>query len=255
MKDQRNEAPIERTAELIFGRNAVMEALRSGQAIDKLYVAAADTRGSLGRIIAMAKEQGIPVKDVSAQKLDAMTGSQVHQSVAVSVAAVGYSEMEDIYRLAEERGEPLFVVIADEIEDPHNLGALIRTAECSGAHGLIVPKRRSAGLSPTVYKSSAGAASFLPVVRVANLVATMEELKERGVWLYCADMDGEPYDRLDYAGAVGLVVGNEGRGVSRLVRERCDFVVSLPMRGKISSLNASVAGAILMYEVARHRSR
>lgn len=242
-----------RTSDLIFGRNAVLEAIKSGAAIDKIYVAPGDGKGSIGKIIALAREKGLPVKDVSAQKLDAMTGHQSHQGVAATMAAARYCEMEDIYRRAEEAGEPLFVVLADEIEDPHNLGALIRTAECSGAHGVIIPKRRSAGLSPTVFKTSAGAASHLPVVRVSNLIAAMEELKEKGVWLYCADMDGESWCQTDYSGGVGLVVGSEGNGVGRLIREKCDFIISLPMRGEITSLNASVAGGILMYEIARQR--
>ncbi|MDD2956114.1 MAG: 23S rRNA (guanosine(2251)-2'-O)-methyltransferase RlmB [Oscillospiraceae bacterium] len=243
----------ERTADLVFGRNAVMEAVKSGAAIDKIYVAPGDGKGSIGRIIAMARAKGLPVKDVTPQKLDAMTGNQSHQGIAATMAAAEYGEMESIYRRAEEAGEPLFVILADEIEDPHNLGALIRTAECSGAHGVIIPKRRSAGLSPTVFKTSAGAASHLPVVRVSNLTAAIDELKEKGVWIYCADMDGESWCQVDYSGGVGLVVGSEGNGVGRLIKEKCDFVISLPMRGQITSLNASVAGGILMYEVARQR--
>lgn len=243
----------ERENGLIYGRNAVLEALRAGACIDKLYIAPGDGKGSIGKIIAMAREAGVPVKDVAPQKLDAMCGSEGHQGVALSVAAASYAELTDVYRLAEERGEPLFVVVADEIEDPHNLGAIIRTAECAGAHGIIIPKRRSAGLSPTVYKASAGAASHIPVVRVSNLTAAIGELKERGVWVYCAEMDGKRWCDVDYSGAVALVIGSEGSGVGRLVREQCDFVVSLPLCGKISSLNASVAGGIVMYEIARQR--
>ena len=239
--------------ELIYGRNAVLEALRAGRCIDKLFVAQGDNKGSVGKIIAMAREAGVPVKDVAPQKLDAMCGGGSHQGVAMSVAAVEYGEIEDIYRIAKERDEALFVVVADEIEDPHNLGAIIRTAECAGAHGVIIPKRRSAGLSPTVYKASAGAASHIPVVRVANITAAIGELKGHGVWVYCADMDGKSWCEVDYSGAVALVVGSEGSGVGRLVREQCDFIVSLPLRGKINSLNASVAGGIVMYEIARQR--
>ena len=238
---------------LIYGRNAVLEALRAGANADKLFVAPGDGKGSIGKIIATAREAGIPVKDVAQQKLTAMCGSEGHQGVALSIAAASYAEMEDVYRAAQESGEPLFVIVADEIEDPHNLGAIIRTAECAGAHGVIIPKRRSAGLSPTVYKASAGAASHIPVVRVSNLTAAIDELKERGVWVYCADMDGKRWCEVDYSGAVALVIGSEGSGVGRLVREQCDFVVSLPLRGKISSLNASVAGGIVMYEIARQR--
>ncbi|MBC8545763.1 23S rRNA (guanosine(2251)-2'-O)-methyltransferase RlmB [Clostridiaceae bacterium NSJ-31] len=248
-----NQNREERPTDLIYGRNAVLEALKSDQCLDKLYIAAGDGKGSIGRIIGMARDRGIPVKDVTQQKLDAMCGTEGHQGVAATVAAVRYSTLEEVYQRAEEKGEPLFVILADEIEDPHNLGALIRTAECSGAHGIIIPKRRSAGLSPTVFKASAGAASYLPVVRVANLAAAMEELKGRGVWLYCADMDGQTWCKVDYSGAVGLVVGSEGNGVGRLIKEKCDFTVALPMLGSINSLNASVAGGILMYEIARQR--
>lgn len=243
----------EKPSNLIYGRNAVLEAMRSEQCVDKLYVCVGDNKGSVGKLIAMAKERGVPVKDVTSQKLDAMCGCENHQGVAVTVSAVSYSELDDVYKKAAEKGEPLFVIIADEIEDPHNLGALIRTAECSGAHGIVIPKRRSAGLSPTVFKSSAGAASHLPVVRVANLVSAIDELKEHGCWIYCADMDGQSWCKVDYSGAVGLVVGNEGSGVGRLIKEKCDFTVSLPMLGNISSLNASVAGGIVMYEIARQR--
>ncbi|MEF9852864.1 MAG: 23S rRNA (guanosine(2251)-2'-O)-methyltransferase RlmB [Hydrogenoanaerobacterium sp.] len=245
----------ERPSNLIYGRNAVIEALKADNCIDKVYIGSTDGKGSIGKIIAMAKERGVPVKDVSSQKLDAMCGTENHQGVALSVTAVEYSEIEDIYARAKERGEPIFVIIADEIEDPHNLGALIRTAECSGAHGVIIPKRRSAGLSPTAYKASAGAASHIPVVRVANLVQAIEQLKADGVWVYCADMDGEPWCKVNYSGAVALIVGNEGEGVGRLIKEKCDFTVSLPMLGEIGSLNASVAGGIIMYEIARQRQK
>lgn len=245
----------DKTTDLIYGRNSVIEALKSDQSIDKVYIGTADSKGSIGKIIGMAKDRGIPVKDVTGQKLDAMCGSTNHQGVAATIAAVEYSSIEDIYQKAEEKGEPLFVIIADEIEDPHNLGALIRTAECSGAHGIIIPKRRSAGLSPTVFKASAGAANYTPIVRVPNLVAAIDELKERGVWIYCADMDGQNWCKVDYSGAVGLVIGSEGNGVGRLIKEKCDFTVSLPMLGQINSLNASVAGGIIMYEIARQRMK
>lgn len=238
---------------LIYGRNAALEAIKSEQCVDKLFVCVGENKGSIGKLIGMAKDRGIPVKDVTSQKLDAMCGCANHQGVAVTISAASYSELEDIYQKAKAQEEPLFVIIADEIEDPHNLGALIRTAECSGAHGIIIPKRRSAGLSPTVFKSSAGAASHLPVVRVPNLVSAIDDLKEHGCWIYCADMDGKEWCKVDYSGAVGLVVGNEGAGVGRLIKEKCDFTVSLPMLGSIESLNASVAGGIVMYEIARQR--
>ena len=240
-------------SQLIFGRNAVLEAIKAGVAIDKLYVAPVEQRGSMGQIISLAKAAGVPVKDVTGQKLDAMTGNQAHQGVAATVAAVAYATMDQVWELARQKGENLFLILADEIEDPHNLGALIRTAECCGAHGIVIPKRRSTGLSPTVYKSSAGAVSHLPVVRVANLASFIDELKKQGVWFYCADMDGQTWCQTDFSSHTALVVGSEGNGVGRLIKEKCDFAVSLPMLGKISSLNASVAGGVLMYEIARQR--
>ncbi|WP_312643720.1 23S rRNA (guanosine(2251)-2'-O)-methyltransferase RlmB [Hydrogenoanaerobacterium sp.] len=252
MNENRND---DKTTDLIYGRNSVIEAIKSDKCIDKVYIGTGDGKGSIGKIIGMAKERGIPVKDVTGQKLDAMCGSTNHQGVAATIAAVDYSTLEDIYQKAQDKGEPLFVIIADEIEDPHNLGALIRTAECSGAHGIIIPKRRSAGLSPTVFKASAGAANYTPVVRVPNLAAAIDELKERGVWIYCADMDGQSWCKVDYSGAVGLVIGSEGNGVGRLIKDKCDFTISLPMLGHITSLNASVAGGIVMYEIARQRMK
>ena len=242
-----------RDSQLIFGRNAVLEAIKAGAAIDKLYVAPVEQKGSIGKTISLAKSAGVPVKDVTGQKLDAMTGNQAHQGVAATIAAAAYATMDQVWEMVRKKGEKLFLILADEIEDPHNLGALIRTAECCGAHGIVVPKRRSAGLSPTVYKSSAGAVSHIPVVRVANLVSFIEEWKAKGVWFYCADMDGQTWCQTDFSGHTALVVGSEGNGVGRLVKEKCDFTVSLPMLGKISSLNASVAGGVLMYEIARQR--
>ena len=242
-----------RDSQLIFGRNAVLEAIKAGAAIDKLYVAPVEQKGSIGKIISLAKSAGVPVKDVTGQKLDAMTGNQAHQGVVATIAAAAYATMDQVWEMVRKKGEKLFLILADEIEDPHNLGALIRTAECCGAHGIVVPKRRSAGLSPTVYKSSAGAVSHIPVVRVANLVSFIEEWKAKGVWFYCADMDGQTWCQTDFSGHTALVVGSEVKGVGRLVKEKCDFTVSLPMLGKISSLNASVAGGVLMYEIARQR--
>ena len=200
----------------------------------------------------MAKDQGVPVKDATPQKLAALTGLESHQGVAAVPSAWDYASLEDIYKKAGDA--PLFVVLCDGIEDPHNLGAIIRTAEAAGAHGVIIPKRHSAGLTAAAVKAAAGAAAYLPVVRVPNLPATMEQLrKEKNLWFYCADMDGAPWCQTDFAGPVGLVVGSEGEGVGRLVKESCDFVVSLPMLGQVGSLNASVAAGIVLYEIARQR--
>lgn len=243
----------EKQQQLIIGRNAVAEALRSGRPVDAIHVARGQRGGALHVILAMARENGILVKETDPRKLDAMCGGAAHQGVAAVAAAVPYAQVEDLFRLASERGEPPFLIIADEVEDPHNLGALIRTAEAVGAHGLIIPKRRAVGLTYAVGKASAGAVEYLPVARVGNLAATMEELKKRGVWIYGADMQGACWCEADLTGPVALVIGNEGKGLGRLVRESCDGMLSLPMRGKINSLNASVAGGILMYEVARQR--
>ena len=239
--------------EWIAGRNAVLEALKSGRELNTVFLAKDDPSGTLRKIAAMAKAAGITVKPVDVKKLSSLIPGASHQGVAASVACTRYAEVEEIFALAEQRGEAPFLLIADEIEDPHNLGALIRTAEASGVHGVILPKRRSASLTSAVHKTSAGAVSHMLVARVSNLAAELDALKKRGVWLYGADMDGEDWCSADYAGPVGLVVGSEGRGLSRLVRDKCDFIVSLPMLGKVNSLNASVAGGILMYEVARQR--
>lgn len=235
----------------IAGRNAVIEALRSGREIDRIMVAKGCT--GLGKLYAMAKEAGVPVKEVAPIKIDELAAGANAQGVIAMAAAHSYASLDDVFALAEEKGEKPFVIIADGLEDGHNLGAIIRTAECCGAHGVIIPKRRSVGLNYVVAKTSAGAVEYVPVVRVTNITRAMEELQERGVWIFGADMDGEPLWNADFSGAVGIVVGAEGEGVSRLVKEKCDFVVSLPMRGKIESLNASVAASVMMYEVARQR--
>ena len=239
---------------MIIGRNSVLEALKAGVRLDTLFVAAGERTGSIGRIIALARQNSAVVKEVNAKKLDYLCGHSRHQGVIAMAAAYEYAQLDDLFQIAREKGEPPFFILCDEIEDPHNLGAIIRTADASGAHGVIVPARRSAPLSFTVNKASAGAVSHVPIVRVTNLVRTMAELKERGVFLYGADMDGDVYTHVDFGGPVGLVIGSEGSGIGRLVREQCDFIVSLPMKGKISSLNASVAAGILMYEVSRTRS-
>ena len=245
----------EKHSDLITGRNAVTEALKSGRPIESLLVArSTDSSGrSFGQIIAMAREMNITVKEVSPAKLDAMCGGS-HQGIAALTAVHEYSSVDDIFALAESRGEAPFVILCDGIEDPHNLGAIIRTAEAAGAHGVIIPKRRAVGLTWAVGKASAGALEYMPVARVANLSACIEELKKRGLWIYCADMDGQTWCNGDLTGAVGLVIGGEDSGVSRLVREKCDGVLSLPMKGSINSLNASVACAIVIYEITRQRS-
>lgn len=235
----------------VAGRNAVIELLRSQRPVDKILMLRQEGGGSLPKIAAMAKERGIPVKEVAREKLDSLCPGVNHQGVAAIAAAHDYASLEDIYARAGD--EPLFVVIADGIEDPHNLGAIIRSADAAGAHGVIVPKRHGAGLTAAVMKASAGAAEHLPVARVTNLAATVEELKKRNVWIYAADMSGESWCGVDYAGAVALIIGSEGAGVSRLLRERSDGVISLPMCGQVNSLNASVAAGILLYEITRQR--
>lgn len=242
-----------RGEDIIAGRNAVTEALRSGRTIDSLYVARGNRVGSIAAIIAKAKDKGISIKEADSRKLDYLCGNANHQGVVAVAAVKEYAEVDDIFRLAQERGEPPFILVADELEDPHNLGAILRTAECSGAHGVIIPKRRAAGLTYAVGKASAGAVEYVPVARVTNIPKLLEELKERGVWIYAADLDGQDWCGVDYSGPVALVIGSEGSGVGRLVREKSDFIVSLPMLGKISSLNASVACGVICYEIARQR--
>lgn len=240
-------------SDIIAGRNPVTEALRSGRAIDCLYIARGELSGSVKVIAALAKDKGIPVKETDRKKLDFMTNHAAHQGVAAAAAVKEYSSVDDIFELARSRGEKPFIIVLDEIEDPHNLGAIIRTAECAGAHGVIIPKRRAAGLGGIVGKASAGAYEYMPVARVTNLARLIDELKERGCWIYGADMDGTAYCESDLTGAAALVIGSEGKGLGRLIREKCDAVLSLPMLGKINSLNASVAAGILMYEFTRQR--
>ena len=239
--------------ELIIGRNPVMEALKAERNIDTIFVSKVERQGSIGKIIATARDAGILIKETDSKKLDFMCGGGNHQGVIAKVAAHEYATVEDLFARAEEKGEPPFFIIADEVSDPHNLGAIIRTAECAGAHGVIVPKRRSATLNYTVDKTSAGALEYLPVARVSNLPSCIEELKARGVWVYGTDMEGETWCQTDLKGPLALVVGNEGKGMGRLVREKCDFILSLPLSGNIQSLNASVAAGIIMYEVNRQR--
>lgn len=238
--------------QIIYGKNAVLEALRSDNEIDSLFV---QKNASLGSIIDAAKKRGVLIKQVAEEKLAALTGTQKHGGAAIELCAGNYCEIEDILGEAKSKGKPPFIVIADEIADPHNLGAIIRTAEAAGADGIIIPKRRSASLNSTVFKTSAGAAAYVKICRVANLVDTIKQLKKQGVWVYGMEADGEPYDKVDFSGAVALVVGSEGFGLSRLVRENCDVVVSLPMLGKVNSLNASVSAGIMMYEILKHRNK
>ncbi|MCI5538089.1 MAG: 23S rRNA (guanosine(2251)-2'-O)-methyltransferase RlmB [Oscillospiraceae bacterium] len=240
--------------DVIIGKNAVKEALKSGRPADRLIIERGEHKNSLAPIVSMCKDMGIPVKEADGKKLDFLSGHGNHQGVILIAAAHEYASIDDIFALAEERNEKPFIIICDRLEDPHNLGAVIRSAEAAGAHGVIVPNRRSVGLNGTVGKASAGALEYVPVVRVANITSAIGELKQRGVWVYAADMDGEPYYKTDMSGSIALVIGNEGGGVSRLVKENSDAVVSIPMNGKINSLNASVAAGILMFEVAKTRN-
>lgn len=252
MEEKRN-AQREDKSDVIAGRNPVAEAVRSRRPIETILVARGAKNGAVVGILAKAREKQIPIKEVDVKKLDFLCGAVSHQGIAALASVKEYSSIEDIFALAQERGEQPFVIVLDGIEDPHNLGAVIRTAECAGAHGIIIPKRRSAGLSYTVGKASAGAVEYMHVVRVANIVSAIEQLKEKGLWVYGADMNGKNYAECDFSGAAALVIGNEGKGIGRLVREKCDEIISLPMRGKINSLNASVAAGILMYEIAKFR--
>ena len=247
MKDSNSEVK----SDVISGRNPVSEAIR--RPIDKILVARGEKSGAVVGILAKARDRQIPVKEVDRAKLDYITGSSVHQGIAAFAAVKDYSSVDEIFEYAESRSESPFIVVLDEIEDPHNLGAIIRTAECAGVHGVIIPKRRSAGLSYVVGKASAGAVEYMRVARVTNIASLLDELKDRGVWIYGADMNGEDYTKCDLSGACAIVIGNEGKGISRLVRQKCDVIVSLPMKGKINSLNASVAAGILMYHAAKGR--
>ncbi len=238
---------------VIEGRNAVIEAFRSGKPIDKLFVLDGCQDGPVRTIVREAKKHDTIINFVGQERLDQISETKKHQGVIAYAAAYEYSEVEDMLELARERGEDPFLILLDNIEDPHNLGAIIRTANLAGAHGVIIPKRRAVGLTATVAKTSAGALNYTPVAKVTNLAKTMEELKEKGLWFVCADMGGESMYRLNLTGPIGMVIGNEGDGVSRLVREKCDFVASIPMKGDIDSLNASVAAGVLAYEIVRQR--
>lgn len=239
-------------ADLLVGRNPVIEALRAGHDVERIYMAEG-AGGSISIIRALAKEQGVSISMVDRFKLDHMAPGQKHQGVIAEIPAYHYSEMRDIFAKAAEADEQPFIVILDEITDPHNVGAIIRSAECMGAHGIIIPNRRACGLTSTVAKSAAGAIEQIPVVRVTNIGRTIEDLQAKGIWVAACDMDGEAYYKANLSGAVAIVIGNEGRGIGKLVKEKCDFTVSIPMRGKINSLNASNAAAIVMAEIRRRR--
>lgn len=238
---------------VIEGRNAVIEAFRAGKTIDKLFVLEHCKEGSMNTVLREAKKQGTVINYVKKERLDQMSETGKHQGVIAYIAAYEYGSVEDILKKAEDKGEQPFVIILDDIEDPHNLGAIIRTANLAGAHGVIIPKHRASGLTATVVKASAGAINYTPVAKVTNISKTIEELKEKGLWFVCADMDGTTMYDLDLKGPIGLVIGNEGKGVSRLVKEKCDFTAKVPMFGDIDSLNASVAAGVLAYEIVRQR--
>mgnify|MGYP004520847679 FL=1 len=238
---------------IIEGRNAVLEAFRSGKTIDKLFVLDGCQDGPVKSILREAKKTDTIINFVDKERLDRLANSGHHQGVVAQAAAYEYAEVEDILNAAKEKGEAPFIFILDEIEDPHNLGAIIRTANLCGAHGVIIPKRRAVGLTATVAKTSAGAVNYTPVAKVTNIAKTIEELKKEGMWFVCADMDGQTMYDLNLTGPIGLVIGNEGAGVSRLVKEKCDFTASIPMKGDIDSLNASVAAGVLAYEIVRQR--
>lgn len=237
----------------IEGRNAVLEAFRSGKPIDKLFVLDGCQDGPIKSITREARKHDTIINYVAKERLDQLSETKKHQGVIAFAAAYEYAEVEDMLKLAEEKGEPPFLFLLDNIEDPHNLGAIIRTANLAGAHGVIIPKRRAAGLTATVAKTSAGALNYTPVAKVTNLSNTITELKAKGLWFVCADMDGVTMYDLDLKGPIGLVIGSEGEGVSRLVREQCDFAAAIPMKGDIDSLNASVAAGVLAYEIVRRR--
>jgi len=242
---------------IICGKNSVAELLKSGREIDCLYVLKGreGSVGIAGKLIAESKNLGIPVKDVAKEKLDRMTDNANHQGIAATVSAAEYKTVDDLFFIAEQKNEPPFFIICDEIEDQHNLGAIIRTAEAAGVHGIIIPKRRGASLTPVVAKVASGALEYVAVARVSNLASTIDILKKRGVWIYGTDMKGQCYTKTDFGGALALVIGSEQNGIGRLISEKCDFLVSLPMKGKINSLNASAAAAVFVYEIMKCRGQ
>lgn len=239
----------------IEGRNAVIEALRSGRPVDRLFILDGSSDGPISTIKREARKNDVQVKFVDKERLDSMSQTGHHQGVIAKCAAYEYASVDDILKKAKEKGEDPFIILLDNIEDPHNLGAIIRTANLAGAHGVIIPKNRAVGLTATVARTSAGALNYTPVAKVTNLGRTIDDLKKQGIWFACADMDGEPMYTQNLTGPIGLVIGSEGEGVSRLVREKCDYVCAIPMKGDIDSLNASVAAGVLMYEAVRQRQK
>ncbi|AQM60106.2 23S rRNA (guanosine(2251)-2'-O)-methyltransferase RlmB [Clostridium baratii] len=251
---ERNNAVESVREDLIIGRNAVMEALKSDKTIEALYVTKGQREGSINAILSLAKENRVVIKEVDKKKLDSMSNGEVHQGAIAVITPYKYFEVKDILDAAKEKGESPFVVILDELEDPHNLGSIIRTAETCGVHGIIIPKRRNVGVTPTVYKSSVGAVEHVKIAKVTNINATIDELKEEGIWVYGADIEGKEYSyEVDFSGPCALIIGSEGRGISKLTLKKCDKLVKIPMIGRINSLNASVAGGIMMYEVLKGR--
>ncbi len=250
---ERPDVPSDKSG-VIYGRNAVLEALKSGRTVDKILVRAGGLEGSVNLILAKAKEAGIPVLEVGREKLDSLSGGGNHQGVAAMTAGVDYVELDELFAAAKASGKPPFFVIADGVEDPHNMGAIIRCAEGAGAHGLIISKRHCCPITPTVVKASAGAVEHLPIAKVINIAAAIDTLKERGVWVYGAEADGSSLYETEMTGAIAVIVGSEGKGMSRLVREKCDFVLSIPMYGKVNSFNVSCAAAVILCKAAKDRS-
>ena len=254
-RDFERQRPSEELDEtVVIGRNAVRELLMGGRDVDKLYITSGEREGSINQLLGIASERGIPITECDRSRLDTIAKGGRHQGIIAIAAERNYATIEEIIEYANEKGEPPFIVVCDGIEDPHNLGAIIRSAECSGAHGIIIPKRRAVGLTATVAKSSAGALEHMRVAKVTNLASAIDELKERGLWIYAADMDGSTYYKTDMKGASALVLGSEGFGISRLVKEKCDFIVSIPLYGHVNSMNVSCAAAVLLAEVARQRN-
>lgn len=253
-KDKRGNSEIQEREDIVIGRNAVIEALKGDRTIETLYISNNKLEGSINTIVSLAKEKKVLIKEVDKRKLDSMCDGEVHQGVIAKVTPYKYSEVSDILDYAEQRGEAPFIVILDEVEDPHNLGSIARTAELFGVHGIIIPRRRSASVSTTVYKSSAGAIEHVKIAKVTNLNVTIEELKQKGIWVYGTDIRAEEYSyQVDFSGPCAIIIGNEGRGISKLTAQKCDKLIKIPMVGKINSLNASVAGGIIMYEVLKGR--